>query len=139
VLIVDDHEDMRVLVRAYLATAFPREILVAGEAGDGHHAIEQCAALHPDVVILDHDMPLLDGADAIPLIRVVSPESCIVLFTASPIDLDRAGVPDRHVDKREGLVPLGDAVRQCLRIERRRGVSGRASALSSPRPSDRRR
>jgi DNA-binding NarL/FixJ family response regulator len=55
---------------------------VVGEASDGYEAIELAGTHHPDIIVLDKQMPGLDGVDAMPEIRRRSPESAIVLYTA---------------------------------------------------------
>lgn len=58
VLIVDDHEAFRSSARALLeAEGFD----VIGEAADGQKAVEAVAALRPDIVLLDIQLPGLDG------------------------------------------------------------------------------
>ena len=58
VLIVDDHEAFRSSARALLeAEGFD----VIGEAADGQEAVETVAALRPDIVLLDIQLPGLDG------------------------------------------------------------------------------
>lgn len=67
VLVVDDHT----MVRRGLAT-FLRvfdDLELAGEAGSGQAAIQLCAQLQPDVVLMDMVMPDMDGATATRLIR----------------------------------------------------------------------
>ncbi|MBI4790607.1 MAG: response regulator transcription factor [Chloroflexi bacterium] len=62
VLIVDDHMLMRQGVCALLMKA--PEIKVVGEARDGKEAIERAAHLQPDVILMDIEMPRLDGLQA---------------------------------------------------------------------------
>jgi two-component system, NarL family, nitrate/nitrite response regulator NarL len=58
VLIVDDHDAFRAAARALLeASGFD----VVGEAADGASAIREVAKLHPDVVLLDIQLPDVDG------------------------------------------------------------------------------
>ena len=54
---------------------------VIAEAGNGCEAIEKAAQLHPDVVLLDIGMPLLNGLEAAPRIRHISPSSKIIFLT----------------------------------------------------------
>ena len=79
IVIVDDEGPMREVLRLLLEAHHYR---VLGEAADGAAAIELARELHPDVVILDHMMPGMDGASAAPLLRAVSPSSRIVAFSA---------------------------------------------------------
>ncbi|HEX6737158.1 MAG TPA: response regulator, partial [Vicinamibacteria bacterium] len=67
VLIVDDHPVVREGLAAMLARA--PDIEVVGEARDGQEAIEQVGALQPDVVLMDLQMPRVDGVEAIKQIR----------------------------------------------------------------------
>jgi DNA-binding NarL/FixJ family response regulator len=58
VLIVDDHPSFRATARALLETEGFR---VVGEAADGTEAIARYGELHPDIVLLDVQLPDLDG------------------------------------------------------------------------------
>jgi DNA-binding NarL/FixJ family response regulator len=62
VLIVDD----QALIRTGIATLLARkaDIEVVGQAGNGQEALEQAAALSPDVVLMDVMMPVMDGVEA---------------------------------------------------------------------------
>jgi len=62
VLIADDHAILREGVRALLSVT--DDIEVVGEAADGRKAVELCAALDPDVVLMDIAMPGLGGIEA---------------------------------------------------------------------------
>ena len=67
IMIADDHP----VVREGLAAMLGREpdIEVVGEARDGQEAVERVDALHPDIVLMDLQMPRLDGVEAIRQIR----------------------------------------------------------------------
>lgn len=62
VLLVDDHDVVRVGLRALLTAA--TDIEVVGEASDGQEALERCASLQPDVVVMDLAMGGVDGLSA---------------------------------------------------------------------------
>lgn len=80
VLIVDDHP----LTRDALSALLGREGFdVVGTAVDGEEAIARAAAEQPDLVLLDLTMPGMDGLTALPEIRERSPDSEIVVLTAS--------------------------------------------------------
>jgi len=79
VLIVDDHPVVREGLAAMLARA--PDIEVVGEARDGQEAIEQVGALQPDVVLMDLQMPRVDGVEAIKQIRVRQPRVQTIVLT----------------------------------------------------------
>ncbi|HWQ83438.1 MAG TPA: response regulator transcription factor, partial [Anaerolineales bacterium] len=59
ILLVDDHANLRAGVRRLLETT--RDIIVVGEASDGYQALELVERLEPDIVILDVEMPRMNG------------------------------------------------------------------------------
>jgi NarL family two-component system response regulator LiaR len=80
VLVVDDHT----MVRRGLATflkAFD-DLELAGEAASGQAAVQLCAQLQPDVVLMDMVMPDMDGAAATRLIRKHSPSVQVLTLTS---------------------------------------------------------
>src|SRR3989304_4723235 len=80
VLIVDDHP----LTREALASLLTQHgFEVVGQAADGGEAIALASRLRPDLVLLDLTMPAMDGLAALPLAREASPESEVVVLTAS--------------------------------------------------------
>jgi DNA-binding NarL/FixJ family response regulator len=79
VLIVDNYEYIRRMVRALLEAEDGWE--VCGEAADGQEAIDQCALLQPDLIILDIHMPVLNGLEAAREILLHSPRMRILVLT----------------------------------------------------------
>ena len=80
VLIVDDHP----LFRDGLKNLFTsRGVEVVGTAQDGVDALEKARALRPDVILMDVQMPRLDGLAATRLIKAELPEITIVMLTMS--------------------------------------------------------
>lgn len=78
-LIVDDHDQFRGFVRQMLtAEGFD----VTGEAQDGESALEAVAALHPDVVLLDVQLPGIDGFEVADRLAA-TPDAPRVVLTSS--------------------------------------------------------
>jgi DNA-binding NarL/FixJ family response regulator len=79
VLIVDDHPILREGIAAIIA--LQPDMAIAGEATCGREAIEQYAALRPDVVLMDLQMPGIGGVEAIEAIRAEYPDARILVLT----------------------------------------------------------
>jgi DNA-binding NarL/FixJ family response regulator len=79
VLIADDNERARNGLRALLAMR--QEIEIVGEAGDGRQAVEMAREYQPDVVLMDAQMPHMDGLEATRLIKDQRPEVRVVVLT----------------------------------------------------------
>ncbi|GAB4575425.1 MAG: hypothetical protein Kow0077_26880 [Anaerolineae bacterium] len=79
VLIVDDRRSSRDGLRALLATT--PEIHVVGEAGNGAEAVALAEQYQPDVILMDINMPVMDGLEATRQIKQRHPEIRVVLLT----------------------------------------------------------
>ena len=95
VLIVDDHPITRNGLRSALSTS--QDVEIVGEASTGEEAIEEVRKLSPDVVFTDVRMPGIGGLEAPREIRVINPETRVILFTVEEsrtalADAIRAGV-----------------------------------------------
>src|SRR4029077_798267 len=84
ILVADDHELVRRGIAGLLRAQHGWE--VAGEAATGQDAIQKAAKLKPDVLILDIEMPDVDGLEAAPKILEVSPETRILILTMHDSD-----------------------------------------------------
>jgi NarL family two-component system response regulator LiaR len=80
VLVVDDHKVVRRGLRTFISVHDDLELV--GEAGNGEEAVEQCAALLPDVVLMDMMMPIMDGPTAIEHIHARFPDVNVVALTS---------------------------------------------------------
>ena len=67
VLLVDDYVPVRITLRSML-TGYP-DLHIVGEACDGKQAIEQVAACQPDIILMDYNMPVMNGIEAARLIK----------------------------------------------------------------------
>lgn len=80
VVIVDDTDSMRELMRSHIEQSGDMEIV--GEAVDGLDAVAVVRRTQPDAVILDVEMPVMDGLQALPGIRAAAPSSKIIVFSS---------------------------------------------------------
>jgi DNA-binding NarL/FixJ family response regulator len=103
ILLVDDFQRIRSGVRTLL-TSEPVEI--CGEAENGMEAIERVRELHPDLVLLDIVMPVMNGIEAAHEIHRISPSTKIVFFTIE--DTPEAAAVARLIGV-DGLVPKSAA------------------------------
>ncbi len=85
ILIADDHLIIRQGLRLILETENEVDpslrFELVGEAADGAEAIRLCAALHPDVVLMDLRMPGMDGLTAIEHLHKEQPQVAVVILT----------------------------------------------------------
>jgi two-component system, NarL family, response regulator LiaR len=84
ILLCDDHPIVRDGLSAILSTQDDFEVV--GEASTGTEAVQKAVALKPDVILLDLEMPELDGAEALKQIRIACPTARAIVFTAFDTD-----------------------------------------------------
>ena len=112
-VIVDDQPQSRHLVRS-LAEELGYEI--AGEARDGSQGVEEVSAQRPDVVVMDWQMPVLNGLEATAMIKRSFPEIAVIAFSSTEDPAVReafvaAGVCD-YIAK-EDVHALAAALERC--------------------------
>jgi two-component system, NarL family, response regulator LiaR len=123
VLIAHDH----LSVRDALRSVFNSEpgLLVCAEAEDGQKAVERALELHPDLIVLDMLMPVLNGCEAAHTLKAAMPDTPILMFTGHTSKFTEAyavasGV-DAFVAKDEDVSLLINRARSLLsRAETRR-------------------
>jgi len=79
ILLVDDQALFREGLHTLLSVQ--PDLQVVGEAGNGEEALRQTAALHPDVVLMDLRMPVLDGVAATRRLHETQPDSRVIMLT----------------------------------------------------------
>lgn len=84
VVIADDLPEIRQLLKMLVATE--PSCTIVGEARDGVEAIEVVEATQPEIVVLDLEMPTMDGWHALPQLRRVSPTSYLIVSSSTRID-----------------------------------------------------
>jgi DNA-binding NarL/FixJ family response regulator len=80
IVIADDHAVVRTGLAELLSTVSDVELV--GTARDGAHAVAICAEQHPDVVLMDLEMPDVDGIEATRRIKAAQPETAVVILTS---------------------------------------------------------
>ncbi|WP_052891007.1 response regulator [Thermogemmatispora carboxidivorans] len=80
ILLADDHPVVREGLRAVLETQ--PDLTVVAEAANGAETIAQAREMHPDIVLLDLEMPVLDGVEAIRHLLELEPKPRVIVFTA---------------------------------------------------------
>lgn len=80
IVIVDDHNVVRSGLSAFLMAFEDFELV--GEASDGKEAVELCEILHPDIVLMDLVMPVMDGAQATREIRERFEDIQVIVLTS---------------------------------------------------------
>jgi CheY-like chemotaxis protein len=115
VLIADDKADIRTLIAARLG--LDPELQVVGEASNGAEVISKVEELRPAALILDLQMPVMSGEEAIPILRSLAPDLRILVFSAYvgvQKDLSGSWCPDAEVAKGGDLRLLVQEVHRLL-------------------------
>ena len=83
-LLVDDQPLFRGAIAALVAHQDDMEVV--GEAENGLEGVEQAGALRPDIVIMDVEMPVMNGVEAVRRIREQAIDTKIIMLTVSDAD-----------------------------------------------------
>ena len=86
ILLVDDHPMMRRGIRQLLE--LEDDFLIVGEANNGEEALSLIDSLQPQLILLDNNMPQMNGVETLKRLRQVSYAGKILLFTVSDAEKD---------------------------------------------------
>jgi DNA-binding NarL/FixJ family response regulator len=116
VLVVDDNASIRqALCRVFTSEA---DFDLCGEAENGQEAIEKAQVLHPDLIVMDLSMPVMNGIDAARTLKTLMPMVPVIIFSEysdvfSEQEARSAGI-SALVSKSEHVSVLIDRVRALL-------------------------
>jgi DNA-binding NarL/FixJ family response regulator len=79
ILIVDDDKRVRDVLRSFVESRTHFD--VCGEAVNGIDAIEKARTLHPDLIVMDLSMPVMNGLEAGAVLKAMLPKVPIVMYT----------------------------------------------------------
>ena len=79
ILVVDDDQRTRQLLQDILEQH--PDVTIVGEAGDGKEAVAMAVECKPDVILMDIDLPYLDGVEATHCIKQACPQTVIICLT----------------------------------------------------------
>jgi DNA-binding NarL/FixJ family response regulator len=148
VYIIEDEENLRTLLSTFFATTFP-DLEVLGMTSNGGEGIEQCLELAPDLVIIDVQLPEVNGLEILHLLKRKFPKIKVLIFSGqtSPQSIKIAvrGNADGFINKISGLKELTKAIQAVQKDEqffspeiydqvvrmREEGISGQSRPLIS--------
>ena len=149
ILIVDDHPMVREGLRGMLSTASNLEVV--GEAGTAHDAVVQAKALQPDIILLDIQLPDMDGVTVLSQLKSVAASAHVLMVTVheetaymlQAVMAGAAGYILKGVHRHELLTAIQTAVAGhtvtvpvLLGPARPHGAAAPVSSPQTPRPTD---
>ncbi len=140
VLVVDDATVVRGML-SKMINAEP-DMELAGSAPDGKAGIERAKELRPDVIVLDIDMPIMNGLEALPILRRELPDCPVIIFSTlshagATVTLDALAAGAADYSTKPSNAGSSAAAAEQVRTElltKIRGLSGR-SPEPGPSPS----
>jgi signal transduction histidine kinase len=130
VVVVDDTPDLRDLMRMALERS--EDFRVVAEAENGRQGIEVTTAHQPDVVFLDIAMPVMDGLEALPLVRQACPSATIVMLSGFGASEMTARAMENGAD---GYIQKGQPLRTLLTQVRALVASAEARQTGRAEPA----
>ena len=130
VLIVDDNA----CIRDALWRLFEREpdFEVCGAAENGRDAVDQAGRLHPDLIVMDFSMPVMNGLDATRAVKRLLPEIPVIIYSAFDVRMSEQTARSSGV---AALVSKTDHISVLISRARRVLDSMPAASYSSARQS----
>jgi len=120
VYIIEDEDVIRDLLSTFFETSFP-DLELIGMTGDGGEGVEQCLQLAPDLVIVDIQLPEVNGLEILHVLKRKLPKVKILVFTGktSPqtVKIAVRGNADGFINKISGLQELEEAIRAVIKGE----------------------
>lgn len=116
ILLVDDQSAIRRGLR--MSLGLEADLHVVGEASDGLEALKLAQQLKPDVVVMDVEMPNMDGLTAAEKLQTAAPGAAVVILTLHDSLAMRARAREAEIDlvaKHEGVGALVAAIRRAAR------------------------
>jgi YesN/AraC family two-component response regulator len=128
VLVVDDSADLRDLI-SMVIERHTGGWQVVGTAAEGRQGIDEARTRQPDLVLLDIAMPVMDGMQALPLIRQAAPQAVVVMLSGYPFATAGQGALNAGA---HGYLEKSDLVRSL--IPRLQGILDSASPHGHSEP-----
>ena len=123
VLVVDDSPELRELI-SFVIKRHPEGWQVVATAAEGRQAVDEARRKQPDLVLLDIAMPVMDGMQALPLIRKAAPDAVVVMLSGYPFETAGQGALDAgahgYLEKSDlvrGLIPRVERILQDARLD----------------------
>ncbi|MET0839863.1 MAG: response regulator, partial [Marmoricola sp.] len=110
VMVVDDADDLRDLI-CLLVKRHPAGWKVVATAAQGEEAVARATSIQPELVLLDIAMPVMDGMQALPLIREACPGAVVVMLSGYPFATAGQGALDAGA---HGYIEKSDLVKSLL-------------------------
>lgn len=118
VIVIDDEAHVRTILRDILITM---GFEVVGEGGTGLEAVELYRALHPDLVLLDINMPVMTGEEALMIIMPEFPEANVIMLTSmtdvKSVETCLSLGAMNYIRKDTSLAEIRTIIEECLGLE----------------------